>query len=109
MNYECQHCKAQMKRAMILCNKCAVSSERQKQYGIRTASDYALEPGDSVINALCFLHACGVLDQFLDRGQYFDMSGPISEVRPDDVVSQKVLDAHDRRSARNLLARRSLR
>lgn len=83
-----------MRHRAVLCKKCANSTRIRAEYGIRTAADYGLGD-DYVINALCFLHACGVLDSFIDRIQYWDDSTSAPALRVEDLVSDSILDKYN--------------
>lgn len=60
----CIECGSNTK--LFICSRCLFSSEIRFKYGIGVASDYALGK-DYLTNCVAFLHACGQLENFLDK------------------------------------------
>lgn len=90
----CDHCERPMSYEAVLCDKCANSSRLRAEYGIRTSADYGLGD-DYVINALCFLHACGVLDSFIDSIEYWNNSTSGFTLRIEDMFPELILSQYE--------------
>lgn len=64
--YICKICNLETSKP-IICDKCVLKDENRKKVGLKVSSDYVLAKDDYVLNSLCFLHACGSLNDFLDK------------------------------------------
>lgn len=78
------------------CKPCMLSN--LKELDIRTSNDYPLSD-DVLFNSLCFLHACGVLENFVEKVfdakcAFYEDSSPVN-LCGEDVVDEFVLDLYD--------------
>lgn len=66
-NKKCLSCNKATKKSITICEQCVRQKEIRYRFGIKTASDYQLSSEDYLHNAFCFLHACGQLQEVIDK------------------------------------------
>jgi len=95
----CIHCGSGVNRGSgPFCLACLRTSEVLYRYGVRFARDYTLG-GDVLVNGMCFLHACGQLQPFLDKlesiPEMIAYRSATEHVGAQEMPDQCVLDAYD--------------
>jgi hypothetical protein len=64
----CLHCGRDINRnGHAFCWYCSGDTDALNAHGVRLSHQYKLQKGDPLHNGLCFLHACGHLEPFMDR------------------------------------------
>lgn len=85
----------------FMCPKCVVNSTKREIAGLRVPADYPLVPGDFVLNAMMFLHACNALEGFMDRLESQTpevmMSAHHVQIDPESLIHDFALRGYNRR------------
>jgi len=87
---KCIGCDNNVNPPFTVCKSCAYKDETRRSLGIGIAADYQLGD-DPILNGLCFLHACGVLDAFLENA-YSGVSAFIDSAKPLNLVGEDSID-----------------
>jgi hypothetical protein len=64
---ECLGCGYATRKGCKVCQSCYLKQDVRDRLNIRTASDYSLSKDDWLVNCLSFIHACGQLNDFIDK------------------------------------------
>jgi hypothetical protein len=87
---KCIGCDNKVNSPYTVCKVCAYKDEVRRSLGIGISADYQLG-NDPVVNGLCFLHACGVLNTFLEK-TYSATSAFIDSTKPLNLVDEYCID-----------------
>ena len=61
---QCDNCSRKTNIKNNLCSRC---ERKITLKNVPTSSDYHLSKDDWLMNAMCFIHACGVLEEFMEK------------------------------------------
>lgn len=100
MRAKCAFCENLINKGTIVCRSCVQTKKGRDALDIRTAADYSLSKSDYLLNALCFLHACGQLEDVMDKIEshvYEKMMASDIDVKtnPDDIIDELTLSEYN--------------
>jgi hypothetical protein len=86
------------------CGKCTRQTDARNNYCAKcetlialkdtpTSSHYNLSKDDWVVNAMAFIHACGVLEEFIDKMHSFNPELMMNTWSDGSCVAEKLLDS----------------
>lgn len=84
---------------LTICEKCVRKESNKQIAGIKTASDYHLVKGDWLINCLCFMDACGALEDFMETVSLETSIGMSGEshrfFRPEKCIDENIMEEYE--------------
>jgi len=86
---QCPDCDRTTSLKRDYCAKCQL----KRDLLCPTSSDYKLTKDDWVVNAMAFIHACGVLDEFIDKMHSLNPELMMNTRSDGSCVPEKVLDS----------------
>ena len=88
----------------VLCARCAVSSDKRAMVGLMVPGDYPLHElrGDVLMCGLAFLHACGVVEAFMEKVDSVSIPELMSthhyvRIRPENLIRERIRREYNRR------------
>jgi hypothetical protein len=87
----------------LVCGFCIRNKDVREELCIKTSSDYRLSSDDWFANAMSFLHACGVLNEFIDKvesdiAEIMMKTFNNSRVNLDSILTEKALLSYEEKN-----------